>query len=107
MYGLMVSGTFKDMERSLVGAIQSGDTARAIQLLELGTDPNSRWEGCPLLHWALFHGAYEVAEELLRRGSDVSAIDCDQQTALHVCLNENHEESNAMWVRVLVGEGGW
>jgi cytohesin len=55
---------------SLVDAVKTGDTARAAELLDAGSDPNDAEGGRPALLWAAELGHAEIVRLLVERGAN-------------------------------------
>ena len=95
-----------ESERQLFEAAKNGQTDRVKVLLDVGTDANAQdstaqWRGRTPLHWASAAGHLQVAELLLSRGGDVSAVDASLATPLHLA----GKACKAQVVRVLLGAG--
>jgi Ankyrin repeats (many copies) len=97
----------------LYKAIDDGDEARAIQLINEGADPNSTLgtysvefverhfvQGVPL-HFALASARPKVAVALIEAGADPNSRNREGQTALIVAVNRGYTEV----VRALLAKG--
>jgi hypothetical protein len=107
----------------LISAIKSGQTSAAISLLRSGADPEAQshteeWSpldvidaglhgrkyerfGLTALMLAAIGGNREVAEELLRRGARVNAVNNSGTTAMHLAVKYGRLEL----VRLLLAHG--
>jgi len=96
----------------LYKAINTGDEARALQLIKAGANPNSTFGTYSIdsespaarlnpLHAALWRGQPRVAVALIEAGADPNSRDHLGRTALIVAANDGHTEV----VRALLAKG--
>ena len=61
-------------ESTLLEAVESGDRAAALKLLEAGSDVRAvGGDGTTALMWAAYHGDQELVERLIKAGADADA----------------------------------
>jgi ankyrin repeat protein len=61
-------------DAALLDAVESGNRATALELLEQGTDVQARGaDGSTALMWAAYHGDAELVRRLISAGADVNA----------------------------------
>ena len=59
---------------TLLDAVESGDRAAALKLLEAGSDVHVRGaDGTTALMWAAYHGDVDLVQRLIKAGADVDA----------------------------------
>ena len=59
---------------TLLDAVESGDRAAALKLLEAGSDVHARGaDGTTALMWAAYHGDVDLVQRLIKAGADVDA----------------------------------
>ena len=61
-------------------------------LLQRGADPNTSFQGKPLLHIAASNGDFELVEALVNNAADVNAVDKRGDTALHAVITSQLEK---------------
>lgn len=114
------SGGMKDVVELLVAkgvdipdfhrAAWAGDLARVKELVEQGTDIDTKDEGgWTALHWAASIGHRGLAEYLIANGADVNAKAKDSSTPLHRAAQTGNIDTAALLVdkgaNINVGEG--
>lgn len=68
---LALASPAKTREMTLLEAVETGDTATALRLLEAGADPNALTaDGASALMWAAYQDDPELVEALLAAGAD-------------------------------------
>ncbi|XP_035678824.1 uncharacterized protein LOC118417377 [Branchiostoma floridae] len=87
-------------------AVQEGDVQTVRRGLEAGVDVNvkRKWKGWPdksALHLACWRGQTEVAELLIKHGSDLEAINVLNETPLHDAARWGHTDT----CELLIGSG--
>ena len=82
--------TQKQLDDSLIHAIEARRTEEALRLIAEGACPNAVKGGIPVLIIAAGHGDYQVVEKLVEKGADVDAGDADNNTALMKAASCNH-----------------
>jgi ankyrin repeat protein len=99
--------TADELLLALDDAINRADLAEVEAIIGLGADVNSR-DCCgdsPLMS-AVWVGAVEIVELLIRHGAEVNAVGAEQQTA----LDRAHSRGEAAWnyaavIRILEAAG--
>lgn len=91
--------TAGNIDEAFGGALERGDVARAIDLLDSGADPNTRLAyGKTALMAAAKAGAFELADRLIQLGAEVNARNDNGGTALMFAAIPGHLETMSLLV---------
>ena len=76
----------------IVAAAERAGVDATTLLLDRGADPNAKkTNGDSALHWACYHGDWDVASVLLNAGADVNASGDLRNSPLHMAATGSHE----------------
>ncbi len=87
---------------ALLDAVEAGDRAAALKLLDEGSDAQARGpDGSTALMWAAYHGDAELVQRLIKAGADVNAVSEFGVTA----LSEASVNGSAPVIKALLDAG--
>jgi ankyrin repeat protein len=87
--GLFSGAAFAAGPADLIDAVQAGNTAAAVKLIDQKVDVNERTtDGTTALHWASHHGNADLVDRLIRAGADVKAKNEFGSTPIWEAVNE-------------------
>ena len=93
------AATAGEVDEAFGEAIERGDVAGAVELLDAGANPNTRLGyGKTALMAAAKAGAFELAHRLIQRGAEVDARNDNGGTALMFAAIPGHPETMALLI---------
>lgn len=96
-YSSMEKETLNQLK--LYEAIKNKDAAEVRRLLDAGASPNATGTANAPLHFAAIYGADKCAEELLKKGACISALNSDERTPLELAIKADNVDTAAVLLR--------